>query len=512
MTAATRTDGSRPRVLVIVLAEATLDLVEPWARAGRLPAFARLMAEGTSGPLRSALPLVTPQMIGTLVTGKDAGRHGLFDFWQRGADGRFREVHAGNLQEPPLWRLLERRGLRSGVVNVPITYPPEPIAGFMIAGQDAPAADRSIATPPELFDQLVGRFGPYQVKDIFPGGRRKQDYLALIEDNVRWQTDVLAHLVARPDWDFLLAFYSATAMAQHYFWADMEDEDASNPYRDVIERTYVALDEAIARLMHAAGPDVQVFVMSECGAGRLQSGVQLNTLLEKEGFLVRKRGASKHLASGRQVGALRRAVKRYMPARLRGWASRRLPGLLGALEARESLGSVDWARSRAYARGKEGAIFVNLQGREPHGIVAAGDEYHRVRAGLKERLAALIDPATGLRAVERVFYPEELYAGPMLQHAPDLVIAWHDTAYIPTEEETVPDAVFVPRRRAGMSWPTTGSHRRDGMLLCAGPGIGRGARIEGARLVDLAPTWFACLGQQPEPDFSGRVLNELFLS
>ena len=79
--------SERPRVLVIALAEATLDLIIPWVKSGRLPTFKKMMEEGSFGPVQSRIPFITPQVWATLVTGKNPGYHGLFDFWQRGGDG-----------------------------------------------------------------------------------------------------------------------------------------------------------------------------------------------------------------------------------------------------------------------------------------------------------------------------------------------------------------------------------------------------------------------------------------
>jgi predicted AlkP superfamily phosphohydrolase/phosphomutase len=510
---------SEPRVLVIALSEATLDLIVPWAKAGRLPTFERLMHEGSWGPLRSQIPLITPQLWGTIATGHSPGRHGAFDFWQRGPDGKFREITGADLKERPIWSLLSERGVPCGVVNVPFTYPPQPVRGFMISGQDAPGAHRSIACPPTLFDDLVARFGRYRLKDIFPGGRQKSDYLTLIEEDTARQATVLEHLVANHPWRFFLTFFSASAMAQHYFWADMESDDAANPFREVVPTAYRCLDAAVGRLVAAAGPETTVCVISECGAGRLQSGVQINACLAREGFLTWKRPPGESSNAGdrggfkqiwSRVAGWRKRVQRHLPAPLFFWLNR----TFGAL-ARERLRSyavdsgIAWDRTQAFSRGKEGDIFVNLQGRDPQGIVAPGPEYERVTGRIIERLEALVDPETGERPVVRVHRAADLYAGPMLPWAPDLVIEWRGNTYMPTEDEGDRQTVFVPRWREYMAWPTTGSHRVDGILLCQGPGVARGRRIEGARIADLVPTWLSLL-QQPVPsDLPGRVLAEL---
>src|SRR6476620_7599431 len=141
------------RVLTIVLAEATLDLLAPWAEAGKLPVFSRMMSQGAWGRLRSQMPMVTPQLAGTLVTGRSPGHHGLMDFWQRGPDGEFRAAQGSSLRAPPIWQVLNENGLACAVLNLPFTYPPPKLKGFMIAGEDAPGAHPSIAYPREMFKE-----------------------------------------------------------------------------------------------------------------------------------------------------------------------------------------------------------------------------------------------------------------------------------------------------------------------------------------------------------------------
>jgi len=500
-----------PRVLVVALGEATLDLIVPWANEGKLPTFKRLMQEGSWGPLASEIPLITPQLWGTIVTGHGAGRHGAFDFLQRGPDGRFREINGSWLKEPPIWRLLSDRGLRCGIVNVPFTYPPQRISGFMVSGQDAPGAHRSIAQPPSLYDELVRRFRRYRLKDIFPGGRRKEAYLTLIEEDVRKQTDVLEHLLSAKPWDFFMTFFSATAMAQHYFWGDMEARDAANPFRGIVEATYCSLDAALARLLRAAGSEATVFVISECGAGSLRSGVSINAWLAQEGFLTWKKpqgsiqpptaatnGAAPASRRSALTGLLAWA-KQGLPPSIRFLANRHLGVVKTRMEMRQWNARVDWSATRAFSLGKEGDIFISLTGRDPHGLVAPGVEYEAVRSRIIERLQRLVDPQTGRPAVERVYRAEELYDGPLRAWAPDLVVAWRNTEYMPTEDDGDGVTVFVPRQRQYMAWPTTGSHRLDGMLFVAGPGIRRG----------LLPTWLDLFGQPSPSGIAGRVLHEL---
>ena len=502
-----------PRVLVIALSEATLDLMLPWVAEGCLPNLQRLIENGASGRLRSQIPPITPQMWGTIVTGRSPGHHGAFDFWQRGPDGRFREIDGADLRVPTVWSRLGERGLRCGIVNVPFTYPPQNINGFMISGEDAPGAHPSIASPESLYNEIVGKFGRYRLKDIFPGGRQKSDYLTLIPQDIEKQTDVMEYLLTEKQWDFAMLFYSASAIAQHYFWADMESESASNPYREVVRTAYRSLDTAIGRLVNVAGPETCVFIISDCGAGPLQSGVQVNTFLRREGFLTYKESAST-AASRSIISRLRTRVQgglqKWFPKSWYFSINRNLPRLKAWIQSYLAESDIDWSRTRAFCRGKEGDLFINLKGRDPRGIVKPGEEYEAVRSAIIDRLEALVDPATGKKAVDRVFRAEELYQGPMLGWAPDLIIAWRNNAYMPTESDRDKDSIFVNRWREYMNWPTSGGHRLEGVLVASGPGIRRGVPVAGAQIIDLMPTWLHCLGQDVPNELEGRVIVELF--
>ncbi len=512
---------NKRRILVIALGEATLDLIIPWMKQGELPAFKKIIDEGAFGKLKSTVPMVTPQMWGSIATGKNSGRHGLFDFWQRGNEGKFVEVNGSHIKSKAVWSILTENGLTSGIVNIPFTYPPQEINGFMISGEDAPGAHRSIAYPNELFDEIVEKLGRYRLKDIFPGGRKKEDYLTLVEEDVKKQTDVLAYLIANKKWDFFFTFYSATAITQHYFWRDMELQN--NEFKDVIKTAYKSLDSAVDRLIKAAGDEVILFVISECGAGPLASGIQINTWLQKEGFLTYKRLNGFHPGkkeNGKEansfeesfvrskVAGFRKSVQGLIPKSWFYFANRNVHWLKSWIETYLESSDIDWSRTSAFSRGKEGDLFINLKGRDPKGIVEE-KEYDNVRNRIIEKFSALKNPFTGRYVINKIYKREELYNGPYLEFAPDLLIDWVDSAYMPAENDKNKDSIFVERWRKNMNWPTSGSHRIDGVLLAKGPGIAKNKMIEGAGLTDLVPTWLQLLGQKIPDDIEGKIISGL---
>ena len=109
-----------------------------------------------------------------------------------------------------------------------------------------------------------------------------------------------------------------------------------------------------------------------------------------------------------------------------------------------------------------------------------------------------------------MYKARERYEGPMIEYAPDLVVEWTDNAYMPSDQDKESDSVFVTRWREDMRWPTSGGHRLDGILLAMGPGIRRGAKLKGATIYDLMPTWLYALGQPIPGDLEGKILSGLF--
>ncbi len=495
------------RVLVIVLQEVTRDLIDPWVERGFLPNMAALMQRGTRGHLRAQAPLITPHAVANILTGLDAGQHGVFDYWQRGLDGIFRETSRTSLQAPPVWELLRGTGLRSTFLNVPLTWPLPQVDGLVVASRAAVASTRELFSRTELHDRLVAAHGGYRVDVTAPGGRRKADYLDLFDIETPRTASAFEFLLNAEHWDFAMVHFIDAAMAQHYFWADMA-AGQDNPYHDVIRSAYRNLDAAIGRLVRNAGPDAVTFVLSECGAGPLRFGIDLNRWLEQQGLL--------H-AIRRPLVGLRQAIEdRVLPA-----AKRIVPPAVKAALTRNSLAlkswasssgtqlAVDWSRTKVFSRGKEGNLFVNLAGRDPQGIVQPGDEFEELLGRVSDALRKLEDPESGVPVVTSVVRPAQLYSGPAAEFAPDLIVDWKDAAYMTTERSRSSRAVFAERWRKGMSWPTSGSHRHDGALIAAGPGIATGKRIGPASHFDLLPTWLKLLSQPIPAGLKGRVLDEM---
>lgn len=507
---------SDKRVLIIGLDGGTLDVIEPWAEAGHLPNFRRLLREGCAGRLKSTIPAQSPPAWTSFMTGVNPGKHGLFDFLKR-RPGSY-ELQPVRNDLPSLGTMFawaSRHGRRVGVLNVPLTYPPEPVNGFMVSGLGAPD-DADYAYPAGLADEL--RASGYRINNrvVYAPGRVDAFIREAMETTDK-RAEVALQLMDREPWDLFTVVFRNLDGVFAFLWAFMDDThprhdpQLAERYGDVILRYHQLLDRRLGDFLAAVDEDTLVIVMSDHGGGPLHKEVYLNVWLQQAGFQTLKRRVD--VVSGARTVLRRAGLTRENLTRLIGWHNvnrikAQLPAWLSAMVPRETpdiIDLVDWSQSRAYSYGYIGQIYINLRGREPRGIVEPGEEYRRVVHEIVDRLWELEDPQTGERVVDAVHLKDDIYHGPYVNEGPDINVTMCDMRYIThLGLEFVGDQVFGP-----VPNHETGTHRQHGMLVVWGPGIRRG-QIEKAQIIDLAPTTLHMLGLPVPDDMDGRVLTELF--
>lgn len=509
--------ADRPKVLIIGIDGATFDLLDPWIAEGRLPNLGRLVREGARGPLESTvIPNSFPGWT-SCTTGVNPAKHGIFNALIRKDlhEYRMSVVNARDIRYERVWQTLSRDGYRVGVMNVPCSYPPVPVNGFLIGGMLSPSLESDFTHPEGLIREVVDAVGDYVIdlrSKHIPREQMRDELLYSVEK----RGAAMDYLLRTRDLDFAMVVFTETDRAQHYFWADMDpSHPAYTPERgarfgDVVRRVYEAVDVEVGRLLETAGPDAQVYVVSDHGFGAQPHYVYINRYLMQRGYLrslIKESPADELRATAR--GILEKAklldTARAVRNTLFGEPETALDADLkqGQMGSKRSnidriIENVDWSRTTAYALVPRG-VRINLKGREPGGIVEP-DEYESVRDRLIDDLKALRYP-NGEVVFDRVYRREEVMEGPYLELAPDVVTC------MPVG---VPSCHLEPREIFAVCDGATGSHTDWGVLIAHGPGIEPGREVAGARLMDVAPTALYALGVPLYEDMDGRPVLELF--
>jgi predicted AlkP superfamily phosphohydrolase/phosphomutase len=265
------------------------------------------------------------------------------------------------------------------------------------------------------------------------------------------------------------------------------------------------VDEALGKVLAAVGDDTVVMVVSDHGAGNIRKVFFLDQWLEREGYLAPRKGLTVEGLVRRLGRRGRKLAKSILPTRTRGYLRGRLPGMRNLVVSLGASAPVDWSRTRAYSGGMYGNIFINLEGREAQGVVKPS-EYGAVCDEIRERLLGLEDPDSGEKVVEAVHHRDEVYSGPFLQDAPDLLIHWKDYAYFTKKGIDKEGLIFSNDLTLdSSSFPHTGTHRLDGIFLARGGPIRAGQWRSDLRIVDVAPSLLYLLGEAIPEDMDGRL-------
>jgi len=516
----------KPKILIVGLDAATWDLIGPWTQRGLLPNLAKVTQAGASGKLESVLPPITPPAWTAFTTGKNPGKHGIFHFVEP-TPGSYamRYVNASSRRTKTIFRLLSDAGFKVGAMNIPFTYPPEILNGFQISGMDTPSVESAFVAPvslrPEL-EKLVGKLSlDVRYLGFMTTDERRDAVLAEMKKLDNQWTKIALHLVEKHSCDVMQFVFMSIDTVQHYFWQYMDpghfmhDAPRFGRYGDAILHVYQRLDNSLGQLLAKAGPETTVFVVSDHGGGPVSDRtVYLNRYLHQLGLLKYK---PKKFSAKTLIKPLYELIRGSLSSKHKSALAQMFPALRTKFETTyTSFADIDWTQTEAYCSevlASPPSVTINLKGEKPSGIVDPS-EYEALRDLLIAKITELKDPRTGDAVIKKVFRREEIFHGPFVKEAPDLILDWWGASLFATApsfpEESDKPPVVIRERKPSTESEWGGTHRLHGILIATGPQCRKGAKIEGARLIDVAPTILYLMGQRVPEDMDGKVLTDLF--
>lgn len=493
------------RVLAVGLDGAEPSLVERWMEDGSLPCLRSLRERGGYHRLRSPAGLMAEATPFCFYTGRNPGAHGAHGYAMWDPEGMTLKTPSADwLPLQPFWRSFGEDGPRAIVVDAPLVYPPQPFHGIEIVGWGT--HDTLIpftAYPSRIARWVRSGFGQSLMTDEHYGLQRKGVYLETRREMLeiaRRFGDMVSSLMKKEPWDLFLAFLYSAHHGGHRLWNPRNISDPLNEAEraelsDALRQIYVACDEAIARLVHAAGPDTVIVVFSLHG---MRENTSRNWILPE---MLRRVLKEDPLESGSTKSPILR-LRESMPAEIRYRIKRRLPFRLRRWLTRYwRVSGIHWSETRAFCllSDTQGWIRINLKGRESRGIVEPGEAYEALCKEIQEGLQTFVDADTGKPVIKEIYRPHQVFRGENLGMLPDLILVWEDS---PAAEHRA----VVSSRLGRIPWPTpgrnpegrSGNHKGEGVFFVAGDGI-RPEDVKGPSILDLAPTLLALLGQ-PVPD------------
>jgi len=454
------------KVLAIGLDSAPAEIV--FDRREELPVLRELIENGLYGNLRSSDPPITIPAWMVMCTGKDPGKLGLYGFRHR-KDYSYKDIWIAtsqSIRERAVWDIIGEQGGQSCLVSVPPSYPPRPVAGNLISCFITPDIEKEYTYPPELRQEIEGKFGTY-IFDVVFRTDEKDKLLEQTYEMTAKRFEVMNHLVRKKPWDFFMFVEIGVDRIQHAFWKFMDKEHhlyvEGNKYENAIMDYYRDLDKKIGELLSNVDKETIVMVTSDHGAKRMKGAFCINEWLIENGDLVVKE----------KPGA---------------------PISLNDVE-------IDWSRSKAWGWGGYYArLFLNIEGRETQGIINPED-YEKERDALLERIQS-IKGTEGEEWKTHIMKPQEYFKEARGDY-PDLMVYFddlywrsagtlgHNTKYL-LENDTGPDDAV---------------HAQDGIYILYDPQNKMQKKMD-ANILDIAPTILHSMGVPIPADMEGKVIGK----
>ncbi|MCH7619205.1 MAG: alkaline phosphatase family protein [Candidatus Marinimicrobia bacterium] len=433
-----------------------------------MPNFKQLMGEGVWGELESVIPPITVPAWMCMMTSKTPGQLGFYGFRNR-KDYSYDALYFATstaVKEPLLWEILNKEGWKTITVGVPQTYPPRKVNGIQVSSFLTPSIESEYTYPPQIKEEIADLVGEYMI-DV-PNFRTddKSYLLKQIYEMTEKRFKVIRHFMDEKEWRFFMFVEMGTDRIHHGIWKYFDEEHRTfiedEELNTAMLEYYKYIDREIGTLLERMDEEDTIMVVSDHGAKRMDGGICFNEWLIKEGYLT---------------------VKEY-PSE----------------PVRMTFDMIDWSKTKAWGDGGYyGRLFINVKGREPDGIVKQS-EYESLRNELQEKIAAIADPE-GVNIGSVAHKPEDLY--PEVNGvAPDLIVLfgdlfWRSVGTIGSGE------IHTFENDTG---PDDANHAMNGMFLIKHPGVEGGRKIEGAKLLDIAPTLLKLHGIDIPADMVGKPI------
>ncbi len=499
------------RTIIFGVDGLTFRVLHPLIEQGKLPNFQKLSMQGCEAVLESKYPPLTPPAWTSLSTGLKPAGHGVYDFWtydKYQVHDATRKTHIITRRKSgkAIWNILSEYRKKVLVINIPTTYPVEPVNGIMISGYATPSTQVNFTYPSSFKDEIFQVVPDYQV-DLEASFRERLNAASKVEpltDAVLRMTaervKLIMYMLKEKPWDFsYLAFIGADRL-QHPFWEEVSKlHPRTNEY-------FCMLDDALGQILDLLEPEDSLFVVSDHGFSGYDTYFDINEYLYTKGLLIFNDTLFEHnryrahravqvrrLASQLGLRPIGRMIKRTLKSAGVWSMSNVDPNALN----RPTLENIDWERTLAYVPSLSG-----LPGGFADIFLHPSITEEQI-AELCDDLKRQINPKNGQPLIDALYTNEVYGTGPHVLREPHLLL-------LPREGVT-----FRVELGNEYLWEdlgkSFGAHHKDGVFYAYGGPFKQGFKSPHAEIYDLVPTVLHAMDLPLPHTFDGRVLHELFI-
>ncbi len=436
---------NKKRVFILGLDGVPYSLLRQFIQDGRMPSLSAIVGQGVLAPMKASLPEVSSTSWTTFMTGVNPAKHGIFGFMDlQKASHNIYFPNSLDIKAPTLWETAGKYQKRSIVLNIPSTYPAKPLNGILTAG--FVAVDLGKATYPRKTYEYLKSIGYRMDVDSEKATQDLNAFKDDVDTALKKREEAFKFLLDHEEWDIFIAAVTETDRLHHFFFDAFADQ--GHPMHDYLMNFYEKIDRLAGYFYKRVNNDDTLFmIISDHGFTAIKQEIYLNSWLKEKGYLSFKTDK---------------------------------PQLINEINKESSAFALDPSR-----------IYINLKGRYANGSVS-GDEYEPVRNRIKNELLEF--KIGGERVIKKVFFKEEIYSGPYMEYAPDIILLSNDGFDLKgtvRKSEIFGRGVFK------------GMHTQDDATLF----INRNLNLNGTNIMDIAPTVLKFIGCDKEAELmDGKII------
>jgi len=450
------------KIVVLGLDGFNPEFVRQWL--DELPNLIAMQREGLWGDLQSIIP---PTAV-AWVSAQCGQNPGWFGFWNINyrddfsyKEAKFVDSEVIRTRVDPLYKILPRSGQRVAIINVPFTWPPVRIpGGYCVTDFTTPSLDRGFTYPDNLMDDVFKLVGEYiidvPIPDVDPSKVDMELMLKRIYEMDTQRFSLLKYFICEKRCDYIFAVITGANKISRLFYHELDRERQKNnsgiSSENALKKYYKFIDKNIGEIREISGTNTALLVHSSYRTQRTKGVVYINEWLVRKGFMT-----------------------------LFEYPSNPTP--LDNLK-------VNWSKTKAWATGSDGHIYLNLKGREVCGVVDP-DNYDRFLDELAERIKE-IPSEYGKKLKVQVLRRNDIHFGPFAKYGPDLFVSFDNYHWKVSE--------LVGRAEGRLCLSADGEKTYTvangpyGYFCASGSKIPTSGYLENVSILGIAPTVLEIMG------------------